>query len=101
MGGSGATDRDKHFVAPAVSPPLSWRGYSWAGICCSISRQALILRRRQTQQRGSLATVEVSAPQTEQIAGFFRRSGENARFACSRISGGTTISGFPSVFRLI
>jgi len=75
--------------------------YSCAGICCSISRQALILRRRQTQQSGSLDTVEVSAPQTEQTGGFLSRSGEKARFACSRISGDTTTSGLICGFRFI
>ena len=39
--------------------------YSCAGICCSISFQALIFKRRQTQQSGSSPGIEVSAPQTE------------------------------------
>ncbi len=75
--------------------------YSWAGICCSISRHALILSRRQTQHRGSGAAIVVSAPQTEHLTAFVKRSGEIARFACSRISAGTTASGFSCAFRFI
>ena len=63
-------------------------GYSCMGVCCSISRQALILRRRQTQQSGSLAAkTMVSAPQTAHLAAFFRRSGEIDCFACSNSLG--------------
>jgi hypothetical protein len=75
--------------------------YSWAGICCSISRQALILRRRHTQHSGSVAAIAVSAPQTEHLTALVRRSGEMARFACSRISAGTTGSDLGCAFRLI
>src|ERR1017187_8201525 len=75
--------------------------YSWAGICCSISRQALILRRRHTQHNGSVAAMVVSAPQTEHLTTLLRRSGEMARFACSRISTGTTGSDLGCAFRLI
>ena len=81
-----------------------WRAdaaYSWAGICCSMSRQALILRRRHTQHSGSLPPVEVSPPQTVQRAGFFSRSGEMASFACSSISAGTTVSVFGCALRLM
>ena len=47
------------------------------GICCSISRQALIFSLRQTQQSGSpAARPVVSAPQTEHFSTFFSRSGE-------------------------
>ena len=52
--------------------------YSCAGICCSISRQALIFKRRQTQHSGSAAAMVVSAPHTEHLAAFLRRSGETA-----------------------
>ena len=41
----------------------------------------------------------VSAPQTEHLAGFFSRSGEMERLACSRISAGTIGSAFVGVFR--
>jgi hypothetical protein len=78
-----------------------WRDYSCAGICCSISRQALILRRRQTQHSGSATPVAVSAPQTEHRTAFFNPSGEIDRFACSRISGEITGSGFVCTFRLM
>ena len=67
----------------------------------SISRQALILRRRQTQQSGSPEALAVSPPHTEHFAGFFNRTGEMERFACSRISGGTTGSAFGCNFRLM
>ena len=79
-----------------------WRArYSWAGICCSISRQALIFSRRQTQHKGSAATMVVSAPQTEHLTALVRRSGEIARLACSRISAGTSVSGFGCAFRFM
>ncbi|SPF39957.1 hypothetical protein SBA4_2460007 [Candidatus Sulfopaludibacter sp. SbA4] len=75
--------------------------YSCAGICCSISRHALIFKRRHTQQSGSPTPLAVSAPHTEQTGPFFRLSGEIDRFACSRISGEITGSGFGCAFRLI
>jgi len=63
------------------------------GICCSISRHALILSRRHTQQSGSpAATTVVSALHTEHFSTFLRRSGETDFFACSNMSGGTTRS---------
>jgi len=72
------------------------------GACCSISRQALILRRRQTQQSCSLdAKAIVSAPQTEQLHAFFRRSGDMDCLACSSISAGTTGSDLGSVLRFM
>jgi len=77
------------------------RNYSWAGICCSISRHALIFRRRQTQHNGSSAAIVVSAPQTEHFTVLVRRSGEMARRACSRISAGTTVSDFGCALRFI
>src|ERR1035437_2504284 len=66
------------------------RRYSCAGICCSLSCQALILRRRQTQHSGSPPASEASAPQTEHFAAFVSRSGEMERLACSNNSLGTT-----------
>ena len=78
------------------------RRHSCAGIWgCSMSRQALILRRRHTQQSGSLPTADVSPPHTEHFTVCLRRSGEIESFACSRISGGTTDSGFSCAFRFI
>ena len=68
--------------------------YSCTGICCSISRQALIFSRRHTQQSGSSPPAVVSAPHTEHATAFFSRSGEIDRFACSRISGDMTVLGF-------
>jgi hypothetical protein len=76
--------------------------YSWAGICCSISFQALILRRRHTQHKGSSPALEVSAPHTEHGAAFLSsRSGETDRFACSNRSAGTTASGLICGLRFI
>lgn len=72
------------------------------GACCSISRQALILSRRQTQQSCSLdASTRVSAPHTEHLQAFFKRSGEMDCLACSSISAGMTGSGFGCNFRFI
>src|ERR1700722_5016026 len=65
------------------------------GICCSISRQALILSRRHTQHSGSSPALIVSALQTEHLVAFLIRSAETARFASSRSSGGTGISSAP------
>jgi ATP-binding cassette, subfamily F, member 3 len=81
--------------------PERTNAYSWAGICCSISRQALILSRRHTQHNGSAAAMVVSAPQTEHLTALLKRSGEMARFACSRISAGTTGSDLGCAFRLM
>jgi hypothetical protein len=61
--------------------------YSWAGICCSTSRQALILSLRHTQQSGSAAPEGVSAPHTTHLTGALPRSGAIERLALSRISG--------------
>jgi hypothetical protein len=66
-----------------------------------MSRQALILRRRQTQHSGSEPAIAVSAPQTEHLVVFFRRSVEIDCFACSRISGAMIGSGFGCALRLI
>ena len=55
-----------------------------------MSRQALIFKRRQTQQSGSAPASVVSAPQTVHLEPFRMRSTEMARFACSSIWGGTT-----------
>jgi hypothetical protein len=68
--------------------------YSWTGICCSLSRHALIFKRRQTQQSGSSEVIVVSAPQTEHFTTGLVRSGDIERFASSRIAAGTTVSGF-------
>jgi hypothetical protein len=69
-----------------------------------MSRQALIFKRRQTQQtqhNGSLPKALVSLPQTEHLQSFLRRSGETDNFACSRISAGITASGLGCSFRLM
>lgn len=66
-----------------------------------MSRQALILRRRQTQQSGSSPAITVSAPHTEHFATFLRWSAVIDRFACSRISAGITGSALGCTFRLI
>ena len=72
------------------------------GICCSISRQALIFKRRHTQQRGSLPTVVVSPPHTEHFATLVvSLSLEIDRLACSSRSAGTTGSGLPWIFLFI
>jgi hypothetical protein len=70
------------------------------GACCSMSRQALIFKRRQTQQSGSDPASVVVAPQTVHLEPFRMRSAETARFACSRIWGETTGSnlGFNFLF---
>ena len=88
-------------VSPILGKDRERSRYSWAGICCSISRQALTLRRRQTQQSGSVDPIVVSAPQTEHKTTFFRRSVEIDCFACSRIWGGMTGSGFGCILRLM
>jgi hypothetical protein len=66
-----------------------------------MSRQALIFKRRQTQQSGSAAASAVSAPQTVHLEPFGMRSAEMARLACSRIWGGTTNSNLGFDFRFI
>jgi hypothetical protein len=66
-----------------------------------MSRQALILRRRHTQHSGSELAMAVSAPQTEHLAAFFRRSVEIDCFACSRISAAMIGSVFGCAFRFI
>ena len=72
------------------------------GICCSISRHALIFNRRQTQHSGSpTARTVVSAPHTEHFSGLLRRSGETDFFANSNRSAGTTGSGFVWILRFI
>jgi len=78
----------------------------------SLSRQALIFRRRHTQQSRSLEIAEQTLPQTVHLAGAAaaaRRSlsvvSDEARLALSRISGETTGSaagaGFFFIFLLI
>ena len=64
--------------------------YSCAGICCSTSRQALILSLRHTQQSGSAAPEGVSAEHTTHLTGALPRSVVSERFALSRISGEIT-----------
>ena len=72
------------------------------GACCSISRQALILSRRQTQHSGSLPPKTiVSAAHTEHFAAFLKRSVDIDCFACSSISAGTTGSDFICNLRFI
>jgi hypothetical protein len=75
--------------------------YSCAGICCSLSRQALIFKRRQTQQSCSGSSEDVSAPHTVHFRVFFNWSFDKERLAFSRISAGTTGSDLACVFRLI
>src|SRR6185369_18055914 len=56
----------------------------------------------QTQQSCSLAArAMVSAPHTEHLHAFFRRSGEIDCFACSRISAGITGSDLDCSLRFI
>src|SRR5579871_3333588 len=54
-----------------------------------MSCQALILRRRHTQQSSSAVPSATSAPQTAHLATLLALSGEMERLACSRISGAT------------
>ncbi len=75
------------------------QGYSWAGICCSTSRQALIFSRRHTQQRGSAEPEAVSEPHTMHFSGVRSRSVARERFAPSRISGCITGCCFESPAR--
>src|ERR1035437_7868736 len=78
------------------------RPYSCIGICCSISRHALIFSLRHTQHSGSpAARTVVCAPHTEHFSTFLRRSGETDFFACSSRSAGTTGSGFGWILRFI
>lgn len=69
-----------------------WRdAYSCAGSCCSASCQALIFRRRQTQQSCSVDVAARSPPHTmqvERLAGSL--SGCASRFARRRIALGIT-----------
>lgn len=55
-----------------------------------MSRQALILRRRQTQHRSSCEEGLPGEPQTTQREGAFDRSTTTEAFAFARISLGTT-----------
>src|ERR1019366_1082440 len=82
--------------------PTPARPYSCIGICCSISRHALIFSLRPPQQSGppAAATV-VSAPHTEHFSAFLRRSGDTDFFACSSRSAGTTGSGLTWILRFI
>src|SRR6266852_2414781 len=67
-----------------------------------MSRQALILRRRQTQQSCSAAASVTSAPQTVHLVTLLALSGEMDRLACSRISGETIgPAGLGGALRLI
>ena len=61
-------------------------GYSWAGICCSDSYQALIFRRRHTQHRCSAEFDAHSAPHTTHFAAGGNLSGCASRLALARIS---------------
>ena len=89
-------------VAQLIEANYVAQAYSCIGICCSISRQALILSLRQTQQSGSpAARTVVSALHTEHFSSFFRRSGETDFFACSNRPAGTTCSGFGWILRFI
>ena len=103
MGGYRSGDRGPLLVN--TRPPAGAGGrrgaYSWAGICCSMSRQALILRRRQTQQSGSEPVPGASAPHTVHLESFFNRSGKAERLACSRSSAGTMGATFGWIFRRI
>src|ERR1035437_9990494 len=83
-------------------PALLLPAYSCIGICCSISRQALIFSLRHTQHSGSpAAATVVSAPHTEHLSAFLRRPGETDFFACSSRSAGTTGSGLTWILRFI
>lgn len=63
--------------------------YSAIGICCSMSRQALIFKRRQTQQSDSDCSVAPFEPQTRHW-NVFRGFGSNSVCpADSRIAGST------------
>ena len=66
-----------------------------------MSRQALIFSRRQTQHNGSPGPVEVSAPQTEHLTGFFSRSADSDCLACARISGAIAGSDLGGIFLFI
>jgi hypothetical protein len=67
--------------------------YSWADSCWSLSRQALIFRRRQTQQRSSSLLVcgpvngVEAAPQTGHRLEMTARSTSMDLFAISKIRG--------------
>jgi hypothetical protein len=50
-------------------------GYSWTAAWLSVSRQALILRRRQTQQSSSVEKGATSSPHTTHLPGFLDRAG--------------------------
>jgi hypothetical protein len=67
----------------------------------SASRQALILSRRQTQQRPSEEFGATSVPQTEHFAPRLMVSGVAERFAFSRISLCTTGAWLGLDFRFI
>lgn len=103
MGGYRSGDRGPLLVNTRRAAGAGGRraAYSWAGICCSMSRQALILRRRQTQQSGSEPVPGASAPHTVHLESFFNRSGKAERLACSRSSAGTMGATFAWIFRRI
>jgi hypothetical protein len=71
------------------------------GIDCSISRHALIFKRRQTQHKSSLAVAGVSAPQTEHFESFLSLSVLKDSFACSSISAAITASTLGCIFLLM
>ncbi len=66
-----------------------------------MSRQALVLRRRHTQHRGSFEFPLVSAPHTEHFTTFFILSVDTESLACSSSSAGTTGSLLGCDLRLI
>jgi hypothetical protein len=71
--------------------------YSCAGICCSTSRQALIFKRRHTQQSWSPWSRLPAEPQTVHLSvGFGLSSGRNS--ADGRTSAITGISNTGSAF---
>lgn len=69
---------------------LAREPYSCADIGWSESRQALIFRRRHTQQRFSVEFGADSEPQITQCPTGLTWSASNANFALRRIAGSTT-----------
>ena len=72
-------------------------GYSFSGSCISTSRQALTLRRRQTQQRPSDSLLAPGSPQTLQSK-VLRVEGSKTTLLAEASNFGSTMSGKSRLF---
>lgn len=86
----------KHGNGPLQRSTLV-EGYSLSGSCISTSRQALIFRRRHTQQRSSDSLLAPASPQTLQ-SNVFRAEGSKTIFLAESNNLGSTTFGSSGLF---